>query len=610
MRVVVPPRAGLAAPPLSPPPRSLWPPSPAALAPPAAAAALALPAAAAHAANAQQRPPTENFLKVKELGRGTYGSVWLVHRQSDGKAYALKEQRLDVDGLPRTAGQAGPFASAALSEARLLGSLKHPNVVKLREAFLSSGGAKLNLVMELASGGDLDGLIKQAREAARRGAAAAALAGGGGPPTVKGLPEPLVWGLLLQAASGLAACHNMGVLHRDIKPKNLFLMSPAPVPSAGHGGGAAGSPPPCSPSPSSSPSSSSSSAAPLLKVGDLGVAKAAAITATQIGTPLYMPPEVVAGRAYGPACDSWSLGCVAYEMCALHPPFYAATDADLRALVLSGKYRPLPVSAAAAAAAGGGAGGNGGGNSGGYSPALARLVDALLSRDPTRRPSCADVLAGPWARAWAWTLPDAARAAIEAAAAGGLPAGGVGAGVGGGVGVGRGGPPKLPLPPAPPRPKLLPAPPLSLRDMRAVEKALPASNYSADGGVLPLPAAPAAPAAGAPAGGGGALLRPAAIPPVAWAKSPRPPLALPPPKPPASYGAAIKPYAPALGNAPMLPRPSPRVLAAAAGPAPAPGRGVAAALAAAQQGVVKPALSPAAAARAREAATPSWLRDK
>lgn len=57
-----------------------------------------------------------------------------------------------------------------------------------------------------------------------------------------------------------------------------------------------------------------------VKLGDFGLSKemgTASFTSTYVGTPLYMPPEILAENRYDTKSDIWSLGCLVYEMCAL-----------------------------------------------------------------------------------------------------------------------------------------------------------------------------------------------------------------------------------------------------------------------------------------------------
>ena len=104
--------------------------------------------------------------------------------------------------------------------------------------------------------------------------------------------------------------HDNDVVHRDIKPQNIFLNK------QGQDGGVQA------------------------KLGDFGIAvkcgKNSKVT-TPIGTPLYLDPQRMAGRAYGQKADMWSLGCVLYEMAALKPAFNARSMQELKSKVAGGK---------------------------------------------------------------------------------------------------------------------------------------------------------------------------------------------------------------------------------------------------------------------------------
>ena len=93
-----------------------------------------------------------------------------------------------------------------------------------------------------------------------------------------------MWSYLIQMATALSELHSKNILHRDIKPKNVFLTASNHV-----------------------------------RVGDLGCAKLlkGGLAKTQIGTPYYMSPELWSKRPYDDKSDAWALGCVVYEMCVL-----------------------------------------------------------------------------------------------------------------------------------------------------------------------------------------------------------------------------------------------------------------------------------------------------
>merc|ERR1719195_1886344 len=121
-----------------------------------------------------------------------------------------------------------------------------------------------------------------------------------------GLAEVEVARLAVQVLLGLVYLHSKRILHRDVKPANVFLAI---------------------------------TGAALL--GDLGVAKVLLAGSEQaqtfVGSPAYMAPEVVDAQPYGTASDIWSFGCVAYEMCTLRRAFEAPSVPSLYIRILSGK---------------------------------------------------------------------------------------------------------------------------------------------------------------------------------------------------------------------------------------------------------------------------------
>ncbi|KAI8469575.1 MAG: kinase-like domain-containing protein [Monoraphidium minutum] len=297
-------------------------------------------------AQQQQQQGQPKFKVLKALGRGSYGTVYKVQRLQDGQAYAMKET--DIGKMSHQE------RTDAVNEIRVLGSLRHPNVVRQYEAFMA--GNKLCIVMELAPAGDLAGFIRAASASGRP------------------LPEGTVWQIFLQLCQGMQAVHDTCVIHRDIKPANIFMCPDN-----------------------------------IVKVGDLGVAKAltrAHYAQTQIGTPIYMAPEVWRGLPYGYSSDLWSLGCVLYEMMSYRLPFDARSIKELQAKVVAGRFSPLAPGA--------------------YSAPLVGLCHALLSRDPRQRPTCAAVLNSPEAAGWMASVPAAVRLPPPPVAAGG------GGGAGGG----------------------------------------------------------------------------------------------------------------------------------------------------------------------------------
>ena len=82
-----------------------------------------------------------------------------------------------------------------------------------------------------------------------------------------------------------------------------------------------------------------------VKIGDMNISKVTQnnVTSTQIGTPLYLAPEVWSSkRGYNEKCDVYSLGCLAFELCSLKVPFYGFSQKQLLAQIRSNNAPEIP----------------------------------------------------------------------------------------------------------------------------------------------------------------------------------------------------------------------------------------------------------------------------
>ena len=98
----------------------------------------------------------KHFTIQKTLGRGSFGSVYLVLRKKDQKIYALKT--VIFENLNKR------DQENSLNEVRILASINHPNVIGYKEAFWDEQGSSLNIVMEYADDGDLESKIVKMRK--------------------------------------------------------------------------------------------------------------------------------------------------------------------------------------------------------------------------------------------------------------------------------------------------------------------------------------------------------------------------------------------------------------------------------------------------------------
>lgn len=88
-----------------------------------------------------------DFEISKRLGEGSFGSVYMVKRKSDGKIYAMKKVKMTSLSTKEK--------ENALNEVRILASISSPNIISYKEAFYDEGSSSLCIIMDFASRGDV-----------------------------------------------------------------------------------------------------------------------------------------------------------------------------------------------------------------------------------------------------------------------------------------------------------------------------------------------------------------------------------------------------------------------------------------------------------------------
>ncbi|CAK9043958.1 unnamed protein product [Durusdinium trenchii] len=210
------------------------------------------------------------------LGRGSFGTIYLGEELPSRRRVAMKAVHCRRKNAVRE----------AEAEAELLMAWHHPHVVRCHEYFYEGpeGDAdrKLWLVLDLMDGGDLNRLYEQRRRALQ------------GP-----WEASFVRFVISSIGNALDFVHGKGVLHRDVKCANVLL----------------------------------SGNFERICLADFGLA--CPINAVEdapqaaLGTPSYLPPEIICGRPHSPAADAWCLGVVAFKLAALRKPFEARDDLTL-----------------------------------------------------------------------------------------------------------------------------------------------------------------------------------------------------------------------------------------------------------------------------------------
>jgi eukaryotic-like serine/threonine-protein kinase len=250
----------------------------------------------------------------ERLGHGGMGEVFAAHDLRLDREVALKLLRADL-------AQQDGMRERVVAEARLAARLTHPHVVGVLDTGEQDG--RPFVVMERLSGRTL-------RDE---------LAGGAVPPE-------RVRDVGLQVLRALAAAHELGIVHRDVKPGNIL--------DAGVG---------------------------TWKVADFGIAKwihadeTLTGTGELLGSPSYLAPERIDGEQAGPASDLYAVGVLLYESLTGRKPFEGDDPFALAAAIREGRYEP-PTSIDPDA-----------------DPEITTVIERAMRRDPADRYESAETMA-------------------------------------------------------------------------------------------------------------------------------------------------------------------------------------------------------------------------
>lgn len=230
----------------------------------------------------------QKYRLVRLLGEGGMGAVWVAQNLTLGVQVALKLIRSEIEG------KVDGLAERLLTEARAAASIGHPAIIQVFDFGLTEHREPF-IAMELLHGDSLSHVVK------KRGRIAAGRA-------VR---------TLLPVIEALCVAHQRGIVHRDIKPDNIFIAQQA------------------------------NRVQP--KVLDFGIAKlsqtfSANLTSegTVLGSPAYMSPEQARGEGdVDFRTDMWALCVVLYEMITGGQPFTGANWHGLMWAIMEGKPKPL-----------------------------------------------------------------------------------------------------------------------------------------------------------------------------------------------------------------------------------------------------------------------------
>ena len=255
----------------------------------------------------------ENYNLIKVLGSGGFGRAYLAQSKKTQETVVIKDVELtDMDEKPRKLMEQEGF---------ILQKLSHPNIVKCIDSRIINN--KAYIIMEYADDGDLKIKIKQHQQ--------------------KNIPfkEENILNWFIEICEAINYIHKQKIIHRDLKPNNIFLMKNNHI-----------------------------------KLGDFGIARILkpneAQANTQIGTQLYLSPEIVKGEPYDYRTDIWDLGVILYEMINFKNPFEGKGMHGLYMNIVNGKITKI--------------------DNKNVSKELIDLIYKILKVNPLQRPEIKDII--------------------------------------------------------------------------------------------------------------------------------------------------------------------------------------------------------------------------
>jgi eukaryotic-like serine/threonine-protein kinase len=261
---------------------------------------------------------------INKLGEGGMGEVYAAEHVHIEKRVAVKLLRPEIVTNKEA-------VSRFKQEARSASSIGHKNIIGI-EDFGQLPDGRIYLCMELLDGAPLNDLIAHGN-----------------------LPPDRVLNILIQTGHGLAAAHAKGIVHRDMKPENIFV-------TRGPGG------------------------EDIPKLLDFGIAKVAGNegqnnltrTGTIFGTPFYMAPEQALGQQVDARADIYAMGVICYEVFAGSLPFQGESFMGILTQHITTEPEPVMQRAIAAGRV--------------LPPGADQVIARAMAKDPERRYQTMDEL--------------------------------------------------------------------------------------------------------------------------------------------------------------------------------------------------------------------------
>ena len=223
--------------------------------------------------------PNQIYIRKKILGRGSFGTVYLVKHKDLTRYFAMKV-------IKKSSSKNNEEEKDFMNEIEILRKLDHPNILKITDFY--SLKTEYNIITEYCQEGELFDEIKANAP----------------------FSEVMAAWYMNQILSAVCYCHSMNILHRDLKPENILIVK------------------------------RQKNGYHPIKIIDFGTAKVFKKEKNEhllIGSAYYIAPEVLS-RNYTELCDLWSCGVIMYILLTGRPPFNGINEEEIMKKIKDGIY--------------------------------------------------------------------------------------------------------------------------------------------------------------------------------------------------------------------------------------------------------------------------------
>ena len=280
----------------------------------------------------------DDFEILQVLGEGSFGYIAKVKSRLNHKIYAMK--KIDISKIKEE-----KVTKLMMNETKILSDLNNPLIVKYYKTFNENGA--LFILMEFMDNGDIGGIFKASKT------------------LEKPIPEEKIYDIFIQSMKALTYIHSLNLIHRDIKPDNLFITVDGNVKLGDFGVSAA-----LKKEDENKNNNNFNNVSELNRNKEISVGNITSSN-TVVGTPLYMSPEMLNYLKYDLKTDVYSMGVTFFILCYWDFPRKPAMDLNLELKIVD-----LPIQH----------------NENFYSPELKNIILKMIEKDKSKRPTSEQAL--------------------------------------------------------------------------------------------------------------------------------------------------------------------------------------------------------------------------